>query len=57
MISIDAQKHGLKLLHDLKEFKRMFLILSSIVIGGNFIYRIKKLQENFQLTSQGKWGD
>lgn len=54
MISIDAQKHVLKLLHDLKEF---FLILGSIVIGGNFTYRIKKLQENFQLTSQGEWGD
>ena len=37
--------------------KRIFLILGSIVIGGNFTYRIKKLQENFQLTSQGEWGD
>ena len=43
----------IKLIHA----KKMFLIFSNAGIGGNFTNRIKKLQENLQLTSQGKRGD
>lgn len=43
----------IKLIHA----KKMFLIFINTGIGGNFTNQIKKLQENLQLTSQGKRGD